>query len=109
MKPRHAAAFALVGWYLITPPWMYRSEDLSRPVAQRHYEPNPDAPYSHWRIQEGFDSAEKCASVRKSWSGAVSAENNWFYAVCIASDDPRLKGKQDQYEAIGPLSTKPRE
>jgi len=91
---RHAAALALFGWYLITPPWTYRSEDRSKPVAQRRYTANPDAPYSQWSIEQSFDSADKCEEGRKE--GQTWANNqlsNWLYAICIASDDPRLKEK----------------
>jgi hypothetical protein len=38
MKPRHAAALALVGWYLMTPP-MY----------ERHHI-DADVPVSQWQI-----------------------------------------------------------
>jgi hypothetical protein len=44
MNPRHAAALALVGWYLMVPP-MYQ-----------HHEIDDKAPLSQWRIIQSFDT-----------------------------------------------------
>jgi len=40
-KLRHAAGLALVGWYLIEPPFVPA-------VGQVGYEANPDGPFSQW-------------------------------------------------------------
>jgi hypothetical protein len=102
MKPRHAAALALVGWYLMAPP-LYKNG--------KHYIVVRDAPISHWKIDESFDSAAECQqgildNVRSMRNVAIAAgecsatpgtECNSVLlkrstlAECIATDDPRLK------------------
>jgi|HubBroStandDraft_4_1064222.scaffolds.fasta_scaffold496349_2 hypothetical protein len=47
MKPRHAAALALVGWYLLLPPINLDSKAVL----------DIDAPFSKWEIYKAFDSA----------------------------------------------------
>ena len=52
MKPRHAAALALVGWYLMAPPIRPGSGvDLSAPI-------------SRWALNGEFDSAGACDEAR---------------------------------------------
>lgn len=123
MKPRHAAALALVGWYLMVPPSPYRSDGDTRPLSQ--------IPISDWQTEHVYDSAQDCDQVLSKWhkiaadvekethefraaakknpkTGLLEApglktplmskttpEQLWFYenADCIATDDPRLKGK----------------
>ena len=51
MKPRHAAALALVGWYLMVPPVDGKSVDS-------------DAPLSKWTVYATSDSARKCEGTR---------------------------------------------
>ena len=48
MKPRHAAALALVGWYLMMPPM------TCRPSIQIN------TPLSHWEISSSYDTADEC-------------------------------------------------
>ena len=108
MNRRHAAALALVGWYLMVPPRDGNSL-------------NALAPFSKWEIADSFDSANECRQALKqkravaedmkkerlvedeqrSQHGdppsanfeliATEAQNR--RAVCIATDDPRLKGR----------------
>ena len=87
MKLRHAAALALVGWYLMTPPFVNNRADLNTPL-------------SRWTILGSFDSAEKCEEDRRPLQGAGSAwhepdPNHAAKALtailCVSSDDPRLK------------------
>ena len=81
MNPRHAAALALVGWYLMVP------------------FPDHDAPLAHWPHNDSFDSAKECreagvglqeraAKNRSLTKAQIDARTMW---ECIASDDPRLK------------------
>ncbi len=72
MKPRHAAALALVGWYLMVPPI-------------QNGRPNDQAPFSKWVIEHIYDSADRCDYVMRKLRPRIICE-------CIASDDPRLKG-----------------
>ena len=96
MNPRHAAALALVGWYLMLAP-----AQGGRFI--------PDAPLSQWIQAGGFDTASKCEQVRslanQKFSDKFAAYDpdtlhkaDPVRAVdsisrCIASDDPRLKEK----------------
>ena len=94
MKPRHAAALALVGWYLMVPP-----------MEGDHT--NPSAPFSRWRMTAGsFDAASECRkALDDSTRDAIKALKDphilpftreaslqFLDAACVASDDPRLKG-----------------
>jgi hypothetical protein len=74
MNLRHATALALVGWYLMRPP------------LPRH---NPDATHTGtvaslagWVVVGTFPTQKECEAHRA---------NPWDQ--CIATDDPRLKGK----------------
>jgi hypothetical protein len=98
MNARHAAAFALVGWYLMVPP-----------LGSDH-KLDASAPLSKWTIviRGSFDTARQCderhmkdvdgvneflrshlhsipATADQESIDAVSAEK------CIATDDPRLR------------------
>src|SRR5689334_3502296 len=90
------ATVALLGWYLIAPPY-HRVEMSVR------------APLSQWQIIAAFDTAADCESARGSLieSNADDARQGRFYFDpeskqpittfselfrCIATDDPRLKG-----------------
>jgi hypothetical protein len=89
MKLRHAAALALVGWYLVIPPTSrdYPSGDV-------------DAPLSEWakRPTTYRDKAE-CEHVldqqRRLWNAKNRQLKVRFFkqAQCVATDDPRLKEK----------------
>ena len=97
MKPRHAAALALVGWYLMVPP----------PVIHSSVPVNLDAPLSEWGIFSAQDSAAECEQnlvafykLAKTELVANPADERYrirFYQLessqCIASDDSRLKEK----------------
>jgi hypothetical protein len=102
---RHAAALALVGWYLMLPPF---KPDKT---------PDPTKPLAQWDIFKGFDSAADCETFRESPN--FKTESCWFASDpktgdfvpwngkdinfgprlricdgrCVSTDDPRLKGK----------------
>ncbi len=98
VKLRHAAALALTGWYLMVPPMPYDHQthemdvDLSTPV-------------SEWTLLGSFDTANDCKkrvdeliqqggeAVDRHAKGAEQRLNDLTSAACIATDDPRLKGK----------------
>jgi hypothetical protein len=109
---RHAAALALLGWYLMVPP-IHKSGILTRFWYGQ---------LADWSIVNSFDSAKECEDYREKMVGASrnaskqppSASeylpsdvrglgDGYFYspstkkayrenptAMCIASDDPRL-------------------
>ncbi len=116
MKPRHAAALALVGWYLMTPPPQKLGDNAD------------NLSFGRWGIQQSFDSATACERARKltisrASKQPVNAEgqtkedvnmvnkmvakyvspsmsptpfkataiNPNLAAVCISTDDPRHK------------------
>ena len=113
MKPRHAAALALVGWYLMTPP--IAPGALDNP--QQAQLIRASAPLSEWGIVHSFDTADECKaaayrarmeayrSIVKEFKEHKSVDRNTAEraketvetqdtsAQCIASDDPRLKSK----------------
>jgi hypothetical protein len=89
MKLRHAAALALVGWYLLIPP-------LGRPAP---------SDLSQWEVITTFDSRSLCMSLRtsdiQSWlitKGILDLSAAQLKAYvdnsrCVSEDDPRLKAK----------------
>jgi hypothetical protein len=98
MKLRHAAALALVGWYLLGPPQRGESANF-----------DTDAPLSKWKVINSFDNLGACEQ------GRIIEQGRWYdraardtpgtkdaikdaimlilldSAKCVASDDPRLK------------------
>src|SRR5260370_38954276 len=50
MNLRHAAALALLGWYLRIPPL-----------------PQPQVSFNHWQVIESFDSVDQCEQERKDF------------------------------------------
>jgi hypothetical protein len=97
MRVSHAAAVALVGWYLMVPPPLLHT---SPPV-------DFDAPLSKWGIFSAHDSAADCEEtlvvfyeLAKTELVENPADERYrirFYQLessqCIASDDSRLKEK----------------
>ena len=83
---RHAAALALIGWYLLVPPqtrfWW---------IGQQRYD--DAAPLSNWTIERSFDKADACEAARLApQQQAGDPASRMAHAVCVATDDPRLKG-----------------
>jgi hypothetical protein len=101
MKPRHAAALALVGWYLIAPP--LRSVE---PELELHGEADYDyldehAAYPDWKLISVLNTEAECEHVRDFAERRVAEDvflntdpelQQLGEAECMASDDPRLKG-----------------
>jgi len=101
MKPRHAAALALVGWYLMVPPLGW--SDSTRGAVDF------GAPLSTWFLSKSFDTAKECEHARKTKYIEASREEHKIplselqesprlpiliedmFNSCIASNDPRLK------------------
>jgi hypothetical protein len=100
MRPRHAAALALVGFYLMVPPQICSSGYGTVNV-------NANEPLSKWTIWHAFDTATECesqletlkeAAFQRAQTGRSQGflqkllDNQYFHGQCIATDDPRLKG-----------------
>lgn len=86
MKRRHAAALALVGWYLIMP---HRPGDSSEP-------------FSQWYQSEEFDTETECNQLLEYDRGVYYGNKSknlvvqdqirrLRYAQCVAANDPRFK------------------
>jgi hypothetical protein len=101
---RHAAALALVGWYLMMPP-------IVRPSG-REGTADTNTPLSKWVkvIRGTFDSEDACGVALRRFQFGVQSNyqsaapealtESEFQSIqqassakCIASDDPRLKEK----------------
>jgi hypothetical protein len=99
MTLRHAAALAVIGWYLMMPP-PYWSKTNPR-----------NAPLRQWTVFGRYDTAQECSDERTKmirvqswrffqiWRKACptltepSLSLDFKHAQCIASDDPSLKEK----------------
>jgi hypothetical protein len=98
MKPRHAAALALVGWYLLIPP-----------LVNAPYKVDTEAPLTNWKVYQTFDTREECDKFQSSAQakykatasapiGTIKKGSRAFalqmtFAQCISSDDRRLKAR----------------
>lgn len=108
MKPRHAAALALVFWYLMMPPLVRVGLD-PRDSSRDSVAPDSDAPLSKWFWSGSFDSVDACQRSQEKEIAKTQRRNSlspfppaeigrnvevaFWEARCIASDDPRLKEK----------------
>lgn len=111
MKLCHAAAFALVGWYLMLPPPHTEYAQSGQILDVRA---DDEAPLSEWAIARSYDTAAQCMaekdariaelkprvkpdilpkqnSVQELFGQRLLDQQNAM-ARCIATDDPRLKG-----------------
>ena len=93
MKSYHAAALALLGWYLMIPP----SSDPPGYLGRLY----------QWFQAGSFDSRNSCergrrmmvdrfmADLQKDSSDATAVHglDAFYYSQCLAGDDPRLEGK----------------
>jgi hypothetical protein len=85
MKLRHTAALALMGWYLFVPP-----QTRTWWIGPERYD--DAAPLSRWTIDRSFDKAGGCEAARlATQQQAGDAAIRMGHAVCVASDDPRLR------------------
>ena len=95
MMPRHAAALALVGWYLMVPPVRGAPGEILE-----------HAPPSQWDFYEQYDTKAECEKAipsdkeiqenMKQCSNGDCAINTALPGLgrCFAENDPRLKEKK---------------
>jgi hypothetical protein len=110
MKPRHAAALALVDWYLLFPPWVAPNTfDAHAPLSKWHqYEGGYERGIGKQRMNDdtgAYESRAECVSDRKSivelyrnnpkWHDAEWFVRVWSAAQCVPINDSRLKPKPD--------------
>jgi hypothetical protein len=81
MTTRHAAALALLGWYLMMPP-----RD-TKGVLQLH------SPLRKWKRAASYKTANECEVGKFKALDANGNGSIFLESKCIASDDPRLKAK----------------
>ena len=84
MKLRHAAALLLLGWYLLIPsPAMVEARRTGPPL-------------SRWYHLGVYDTKDDCANmIATKLAQQQNESERWRYskAICVDSDDPRMKGK----------------
>jgi hypothetical protein len=101
MNPRHAAALALVGWYLIAPPIRSVEPDF-RTYDEYDYDYlDEHAAYRDWKLICVLNTKDECERFRERIKERTAPEGNaadidieleqWVEAECFASDDPRIK------------------
>jgi len=89
MQPRHAAALALVGWFLLCPPLCSSGWNKGEDTPCARGEFNYDAPLGLWFEPPDlaqFNSLRKCEI-------SAAEKSSKIVCKCVASDDPRLKEK----------------
>jgi hypothetical protein len=101
MKPRHAAALALVGWYLLQPPWIGPILDLRTPLLKwvnlGAFDSDEQCEHAKADIVNGFkgdlDSAEGKAPDSNDVTTLEAADSAAEMSECVSTDDPRLNRK----------------
>lgn len=112
MKLCHAAALALVGWYLIIPPLEHfpkgARDSKGKPIPRwlaGGLKGNGDPDFSEWEIIGSYDAAASCQDEKADLVLKVpdNVQDREAYSAmfpflvnqarCLATDDPRLKGK----------------
>jgi len=88
MKLRHAAALALVGWYLMMPPSVCPSD----PRSMRPCFLDPSLPLNQWNRDGYFDSADACDDrlniIKRQLAPDVPSVVDEYQ--CVYEGDPRL-------------------
>ncbi len=89
MSIRHAAALAIVGWYMMMPP-----------TGRDYPMGNVDAPLTQWKKRATvYRDQDECEHVLDRIRRNTNAKNKqtavryYKQAQCVSGDDPRLKPK----------------
>jgi hypothetical protein len=97
MNLRHAAALALVGWYLMVAPSSRKHVDPDPTEFDPSISTNFHAPLSKWTTIGEFDSAAECHQQRekqmKQHLYNLCDFSSTLTIRCVATDDPRLREK----------------
>ncbi|MBI2962464.1 MAG: hypothetical protein HYY35_01810 [Deltaproteobacteria bacterium] len=102
MSHRHAAALALLGWYLVMPPEARQPRGQVSPKGwSKAYRKDPGAalrrlydvkaPLSRWAVVGSFETARQCNERRRQGVLAAPQLTTIELSKCVASDDPRLE------------------
>jgi len=94
MTLRHAAALALMGWYMMTPQVLIKNGVVQFDI-NGNVELDTAKPLSKWIQVKAFDSAEQCEQDQESEIEAEKGQTPSLgqASLCVATDDPRLKEK----------------
>jgi hypothetical protein len=93
VKPRHAAALALVGWYLMFPPIDPNSRFRGSNPTVTYQQLDMKAPLYNWWIADTFNTSDACKAAIASMN--LKPRDYWYGKdQCVSSDDLRLKGRQ---------------
>jgi hypothetical protein len=108
MKLHHAAALALVGWYLMLPPLRPDGPRSDPPKGSDRVKADLSAPLSQWEaISTGkpFGTKKECEAYPEHLKkllhdpkkpGAERALKYWFdRSQCVSTDDPRMKSRAE--------------
>jgi hypothetical protein len=116
-KLAHAAALALVGWYLMLPPIV--QGPVTNPKCQQGFQTKASLPLSDWAVDGAFDTAKECEAARRQSQDESARDpiedrlareglsedqlsnlcahlvhvEQLAQATCISTDDPRLKDR----------------
>ena len=91
MTFRHAAALALVGWYLIVAP-----QSKSWWTGEESYDDS--APLSRWIIEQSFDKALYCEAVIQTRKNKeAEAIQNWAKAESSRSDETPIASMNEEH------------
>ena len=92
MTPRHAAALALVGWYLMAPP-----------MDQNTHKINLDAALNEYMVWKSYDSAQTCEADR-------AKDRDLSVAKLKANEaKDRVLMKEEEALPLGPVTSERRE
>ncbi len=92
MKLRHAAALALAGWYLMMPTPPSKDSGYWGKLRALAFGSPQYAPMSQWQQLGTFDTAKECEAGKTTARAIANSIIKGDDPVCIATDDPRLKG-----------------
>ena len=105
MNVRHAAALALVGWYLMIPPFGTHEPNLTAPLYQWFY---ADWDPEKVRPIEPYLSLAECeAQKAKRLKDSIDRNPYLRDARCVKSDNPRLIDPYEKFVVPIRPPTKP--
>jgi hypothetical protein len=95
MNLRHAAALALVGWYLASPTvaGCIESDGANKwslmmpPIIEPNRKTDLNAPLNQWWTAREYPSREICERARASWSSDSETRQQVLNAKCVYIDD----------------------
>jgi len=97
MKPRYAAALALVVWYLALPTVAGCTESdsgnkwplMMPPIRETGHGPETDlgTPLNQWWVARKYPSRETCERARANWPSDEATRKQVLNAKCVYRDD----------------------